>query len=104
MGRRGDRPLGRRYGTRRRRVAADAKQLLKQKNCLACHAPDKKLVGPAYKDVAAKYKSRKDAQAYLADKIQKGSTGVWGPVPMPPNAMVNAGDAKTLAAYILKIK
>lgn len=84
--------------------AADAKQLLKQKNCLACHAPDKKLVGPAYKDVAAKYKSRKDAQAYLADKIQKGSTGVWGPVPMPPNATVNAGDAKTLAAYILKVK
>jgi len=85
-------------------LAADATQLLKQKNCLACHTVDKKLVGPAYKDVAAKYKSRKDAQAYLAGKIQKGSTGVWGPVPMPPNATVNAGDAKTLAAYILETK
>ena len=85
-------------------LAADAQQLLKEKNCLACHTIDKKLVGPAYKDVAAKYKPRKDAQTYLAGKIRAGSTGVWGPVPMPPNGTVGADDAKTLAAYILKLK
>ena len=84
--------------------AADAKQLLKEKNCLACHTLDKKLVGPAYKDVAAKYKSRKDAEAYLVGKIRGGSNGVWGPVPMPPNGTVNADEAKTLAAFILKLK
>jgi cytochrome c len=85
-------------------LAADAQQLLKEKNCLACHTVDKKLVGPGYKEVAAKYKSRKDAQAYLAKKIREGSTGVWGPVPMPPNGTVSADDAKTLAAYVLKLK
>jgi len=85
-------------------LAADAQHLLKEKNCLACHTVDKKLVGPAYKDVAAKYKSRKDAQAYLVGKIRGGSNGVWGPVPMPPNGTVNAADAKTLADYILKLK
>ena len=85
-------------------LAADAQQLLKDKACLACHVVDKKLVGPSYKEVAAKYKSRKDAEAYLVKKIKAGSTGVWGPVPMPPNATVNDGDAKTLAKYILTIK
>ena len=85
-------------------LAADAQQLLKDKACLACHTVDKKLVGPSYKEVAAKYKSRKDAEAYLVKKIKAGSTGVWGPVPMPPNATVNDGDAKTLAKYILTIK
>jgi cytochrome c len=84
-------------------LAADAQKLLKEKNCLACHTLDKKLVGPAYKDVAAKYKSRKDAQAYLAGKIRAGSNGVWGPVPMPPNGTVGADDAKSLAAFILKV-
>ena len=85
-------------------LAADAQQLLKDKACLACHTADKKLVGPSYKEVAAKYKSRKDAEAYLVKKIKAGSTGVWGPVPMPPNATVNDGDAKTLAKYILTLK
>jgi cytochrome c len=85
-------------------LAADAQQLLKAKNCLACHTLDKKLVGPAYKDVAAKYKSRKDAQAYLEGKIRGGSNGVWGPVPMPPNGTVSADEAKTLASFILKVK
>ena len=85
-------------------LAADAQQLLKDKACLACHTVDKKLVGPSYKEVAAKYKSRKDAEAYLVKKIKAGSTGVWGPVPMPPNATVNDGDAKTLAKYILTLK
>ena len=84
--------------------AADAEQLLKEKACLSCHTLDKKLVGPAYKEVAAKYKSRKDAEAYLAKKIKEGSTGVWGPVPMPPNGTVADDEARTLAKYILTVK
>src|SRR6266850_2259021 len=85
-------------------LAADAQQLLKDKACLACHAMDKKLVGPGYNEVAAKYKSRKDAVAYLAKKIREGSTGVWGAIPMPPNGTVSDDDAKTLAKYILTVK
>ena len=85
-------------------LAADAEQLLKDKACLSCHQVDKKLVGPAYKDVAAKYKARKDAEAYLASKIKGGSTGVWGPIPMPPNAGVNDEEAKTLAKFVMTLK
>jgi cytochrome c len=82
---------------------ADEK-LAQSKNCLACHQVDKKLVGPAYKDVAMKYKDDKDAQAKLAKKIREGSNGVWGQVPMPPNPAVNDAEAKTLAAWILSRK
>ncbi len=78
--------------------------LAQKKNCLACHATDKKLVGPSYKDVAAKYAKDKDAVAKLADKIQKGGTGVWGQIPMPPNANVNPAEAKTLATWVLTVK
>jgi cytochrome c len=78
--------------------------LAQKKSCLACHATDKKLVGPAYKDVAAKYAGQKDAAAKLADKIQKGGVGVWGQVPMPANPQVNAEEAKQLAAWVLSIK
>jgi len=85
-------------------LAADAEQLLKDKACLTCHQVDKKVVGPAYKDVAAKYKARKDAEAYLASKIKGGSTGVWGPIPMPPNGAVSDDEAKALAKYILTVK
>ena len=85
-------------------LAADGPQLMKDKACLACHAVDKKLVGPAYKEVVAKYKARKDAEAYLTKKIREGSTGVWGAVPMPPNAAVSDEEAKTLAKYILTLK
>ncbi len=74
------------------------------KNCMACHATDKKLVGPAYKDVAAKYAGQKDAVDKLAAKIIKGGSGVWGPVPMPANAQVNEAEAKKLAAWVLSIK
>ena len=77
--------------------------LAQKKNCLACHATDKKVVGPAYKEIAAKYAGQKDAAAKLADKIQKGGTGVWGQVPMPPNP-VTPEEAKTLAAWVLTIK
>jgi cytochrome c len=76
--------------------------LAKKHNCLACHQTDKKLVGPAYKDVAKKYKGQKNAAAMLAEKVKKGSQGVWGPVPMPPNPSVPDGDVKKLVDWILK--
>jgi cytochrome c len=75
--------------------------LAKQKNCLACHTVDKKLVGPAYKEVAAKYKGDKDAVAKLAKKIREGGVGVWGQVPMPANPQVNEQEAQTLAKWVL---
>ena len=78
--------------------------LAKAQNCLACHAVDKKLVGPAYKDVAAKYKGDKTAEAKLVEKVQKGGVGAWGQVPMPPNPQVNAAEAKTLVAWVLAQK
>ena len=78
-------------------------ELATKKNCLACHATDKKIVGPAYKDVAAKYAGQKDAAAKLADKIQHGGVGAWGQIPMPANP-VTADEAKQLAAWVLTIK
>jgi cytochrome c len=74
------------------------------KNCMACHAVDKKLVGPSYKDVAAKYAGQKDAADKLAGKIMKGGSGVWGPVPMPANPQVSDAEAKKLAAWVLSQK
>jgi cytochrome c len=86
-------------------VRADAgEDLLKKSGCTACHAIDKKVVGPAYKEVAAKYRTDKGAAAMLAEKVKKGGSGVWGPVPMPPNAAVSDADIKTLVAYILALK
>lgn len=84
--------------------ADDGKALLQKSGCTACHAEDKKLVGPAYKDVAAKYKGDAGAAAKLADKVKKGGQGVWGPVPMPPNAAVKDEDIKTMVAYVLALK
>lgn len=78
--------------------------LAQKKSCLACHNTDKKLVGPAYKDIAAKYAGQNDAAAMLATKIQKGGVGVWGQVPMPANPQVSADEAKQLAAWVLTIK
>ena len=78
--------------------------LAKQKNCLACHAADKKVIGPSYKDVAAKYAGQKDASDKLAQKIIKGGSGVWGAVPMPANPQVNEADAKALANWIMGTK
>jgi cytochrome c len=77
--------------------------LAKAKNCMACHAVDKKMVGPAYKDIAAKYAGQKDAAAKLADKVIKGGTGVWGQIPMPPNA-VSKDEADKLVAWVLATK
>jgi cytochrome c len=77
------------------------------KNCMACHAVDKKMVGPSYKDVAAKYASDKDAVKMLAEKIQKGSTpgkGNWGPVPMPANPQVSEAESAKLAAWVMTVK
>ena len=74
------------------------------KNCMACHAVDKKLVGPAYKEVATKYAGQKDAVDKLAVKIVKGGSGVWGAVPMPANPQVNDAEAKKLAAWVLSQK
>ncbi|GAA5174363.1 c-type cytochrome [Niveibacterium umoris] len=78
--------------------------LAKAKNCLACHAVDKKVVGPAYKDVAAKYKGDKTAEAKLIEKVKKGGSGVWGNVPMPPNPQVNDAELKQLVQWVLSQK
>jgi cytochrome c len=78
--------------------------LAKKHNCLACHTVDKKMVGPAYKDVAAKYASDSSAPAKLFDKVKKGGQGVWGQVPMPPNPQVPDADVKALVAWILSQK
>lgn len=78
--------------------------LANSKNCMACHAVDRKLVGPALKDVASKYANDKTAADKLATKIQKGGSGVWGPVPMPSNTQVSDADAKKLATWVLTIK
>ena len=74
------------------------------KNCMACHAVDKKLVGPSYKDVAAKYKGDKTAVDKLADKVIKGGSGVWGTMPMPANAQVTPAEAKQLVTWVLSQK
>ena len=78
--------------------------LATSKNCMACHTVDKKVVGPAYKDVAAKYAKQKDAADMLAQKILKGGSGVWGPVPMPANTQVSPAEAQKLANWILTLK
>ncbi len=74
------------------------------KYCSGCHAIDKKMVGPAMKEVAAKHKDKADALAYLTGKIKKGGVGVWGQIPMPANDSLPDADAKVLAEWILKLK
>lgn len=77
--------------------------LAKKYNCLACHQVDKKVVGPAYKDIAKKYKGQAGAPAMLAAKVKKGGSGVWGPIPMPPNPTLPDADLKKLVDWILKM-
>lgn len=77
--------------------------LAKAKNCLACHQEAKKVIGPSYQEVAAKYAGDENAVATLTEKVQKGGVGVWGQVPMPPNPQVNADEAKTLVEWILSL-
>ncbi len=71
---------------------------LTKAGCVACHSQDKKLVGPAFKEIAAKYRGQKDAVATLGDKVRKGGKGVWGPIPMPPNGPEKISDAELKAA------
>ncbi len=71
------------------------------KNCMGCHALEKKLIGPSYKDIAAKYKDQKDAEAMLVGKVMKGSTGVWGTMAMPPSTNLSEAEAKKLVAWVL---
>ncbi len=78
--------------------------LAKKYNCLTCHSVDKKLVGPAYMDVAAKYKGDAGAEAKLVAKVKNGGTGTWGPIPMPPNSSVPDADVKTLVKWVLSLK
>ena len=78
--------------------------LAQKKNCMACHAVDKKVVGPAYKDVAAKYAGQKDAVDKLAAKVIKGGTGAWGNIPMPANPQVTEAEAKQLVQWVLTQK
>jgi cytochrome c len=84
--------------------AAAQEELAKKHNCLVCHSVDKKVVGPAYKDVAAKYRNDKTAEAKLVDKVKKGGVGVWGQVPMPPNSTVPDADVRALVKWILSLK
>ena len=79
-------------------------ELAHRKNCTACHAVDKKVVGPAFKDIAAKYAGQPDAVGGLAQKVVKGGAGVWGPVPMPANTQVSEADAKQLVQWIMTLK
>lgn len=83
--------------------ADEGADLAKAKNCMSCHAIDKKLVGPSYKDVAAKYKGDKGAVDKLAAKVKAGGKGAWGEIPMPPNN-VTEDEAKKLVAWVLSQK
>ncbi len=85
-------------------AAMASADLAKAKNCTACHAVDKKLIGPSYKDVAAKYASDKDAVAKLAKKVREGGVGAWGQIPMPANPQVNADEATALVKWVMSQK
>jgi len=78
-----------------------SKEIASKNACMGCHAVDKKVVGPAYKDIAAKYKGQADAVDKLAKKVKAGGAGVWGPIPMPANAVISEADAKTVVKWIL---
>jgi len=76
--------------------------LARAKNCMSCHAVERKVIGPSFKDIAVRYKDNKSAPDLLAGKIIKGGSGVWGPVPMPANTQVSEADARKLATWILQ--
>ncbi|KJJ98745.1 cytochrome C biogenesis protein CcsA [Pseudomonas sp. 21] len=84
-------------------MASTGEELFKAKACVACHSVDKKLVGPAFHDVAAKYGPQADGVAHITNSIKTGSKGNWGPIPMPANA-VSPEEAKTLAEWIVTLK
>ncbi|AXF13660.1 c-type cytochrome [Paraburkholderia caledonica] len=78
--------------------------LAQQQNCMSCHSVSRPFMGPALHDVAAKYAGREDAAIYLKHKILDGSTGVWGPVPMPANTQLTPEQAAALAGWVLTLK
>ena len=84
--------------------AQEPAKLAQDKACLTCHTVDRKLVGPAYKEVAAKYAGDKEAMTKLVKKVRDGGQGVWGPVPMPPNPSVSEKEAAVLVKWILSQK
>jgi len=79
-------------------------ELAKKNACTACHAVDKKIVGPAFKEVAAEYRNDKTAEAKLVKKLKEGGVGVWGQVPMPPNSTVSDKDIQALVKWVLSLK
>jgi len=85
-------------------LADELEDLMKKYGCNACHSEDKKVIGPSYKDVAAKYKGDASAVAKLSEKVKKGGSGVWGPVPMPPNTQVPDAEIKKMVELILALK
>jgi cytochrome c len=85
-------------------ASADGMALAQKNACMSCHSVDKKIVGPAFKDVAKKYAADKGAQAKLTAKVKAGGKGVWGEVPMPPNPQVSAADLDTIVAWVLTLK
>jgi cytochrome c len=85
-------------------VADELEDMMKKNGCNACHAEDKKVIGPSYKDVANKYRGDASAPAKLAEKVKKGGSGVWGQVPMPPNPNVKDEDIKKMVQLILYLK
>lgn len=85
-------------------VALANADLAKAKNCMACHSVTNKVLGPAFKDVGAKYAGQKGAEDKLVQKVLKGGSGVWGTVPMPANAQLNEAEARTLVKWVLSLK
>ena len=85
-------------------VADELEDMMKKNGCNACHSEDKKIIGPSYKDVSAKYKGDATAVAKLSEKVKKGGSGVWGPVPMPPNTQAKDADIKKMVELILALK
>lgn len=83
---------------------AAARDLLAKNGCTACHAVDKKIVGPAYQEVAAKYRGESGVEDKLVQKVKNGGAGVWGPVAMPPNPQVKEDDIRTMVRWILSLK
>ena len=79
----------------------DIADLARRKACLSCHGVDKRIVGPAFKEIAAKYKGQPDIEARLVEKLKKGSSGAWGPIPMPPNPDLAESDARMLVKWVL---
>lgn len=84
--------------------AAASEKLAQSSGCMTCHAMDRKAIGPGYKEIAAKYRNDKGAEAKLIQKVKTGGSGVWGPAPMPPNAHVKETDIKSIVQWILALQ